>query len=152
MVLVSICAVITLFDPRLYNVSGYSMFPTLNHRDTVITVSLFMGSPTLIERGNIVCINQEENLYLVKRVVGIPGDRIVVTKGILFINGVSEEAGKVLIQFTNGEYDIELGPNQYFVLGDNRPMSRDSRTFGPVSRERIVGEVIFRWTPLTVPQ
>ena len=99
------------------------------------------GSP---RRGDIVLVRfvQEPDLVRVKRVVGVPGETIEMQHGKLYLNGIPQTEPFVKF-FTPGDFDpVKLGPGEYFVLGDNRPVSLDSRQFGPVPEENIVGK---RW-------
>jgi signal peptidase I len=101
--------------------------------------------------------NRANNPLLIKRLIGKPGDHIVVLEGQLFRNGVlinepyiygygdpSEPAFRCRTDYC----DIVLGENQYYLMGDHRNDSNDSRAFGPVDHYRIVGEAIFRYWPL----
>lgn len=102
-----------------------------------------------IKRGDIVVFRNKNKDYLVKKVSGIPGDLIVYQNGVLFING-KKEATNTLI--TGGAPVIpgyiKLSSNQYWLAGCNRPVSRDSREFGPVHRSKITGKVILKiWPP-----
>lgn len=89
---------------------------------------------------------------LVKRVIGVPGDVIVIEDGKLFVNDVLQEEAYVEDQtFAKViEYPIEVPEDHYFVLGDNRDVSKDSRHFGLVSENSIEGKAFFRLSPLTV--
>jgi signal peptidase I len=118
-------------------------------------------------RGDVIIFNEpEENLdsvgsgtskQLIKRVIGLPGDRIVVKDGGLTVynqahpNGLKPdktmEYGKV-ITTTSGDIDVTLGSNQLFVCGDNRPDSLDSRVFGPITTDQVVGKLVMRILPL----
>lgn len=123
------------------------------------------GHPYIPKRGDIIVFT-ENNLHslsetgstqLIKRVIGLPGDRVVVKNGVLTIynkqhpKGFRPDAtlpyGKVIGQ-TAGNIDITVPPNNVFVCGDNRPDSLDSRIFGPVPVKYIIGQLILRITPL----
>ena len=106
-----------------------------------------------LKRGEIIVFYQpnESSTPLIKRVIGIPGDTIQVVDGAVWLNG--KRLGE---PYVDGKATtcfavcgpITLGPDTYYVMGDNRPDSLDSRTFGPVSGNLIVGRVVLRYWPL----
>jgi signal peptidase I len=117
-------------------------------------------------RGDVIIFNEsEENLegvgsgskQLIKRVVGLPGDRVVVKDGVLTIYNKEHPDGFMpdktmaygsVITTTSGDIDLTLSKNQLFVCGDNRPDSLDSRIFGPISTDQVVGKLVMRILPL----
>jgi signal peptidase I len=93
---------------------------------------------------------KDGHLRLVKRVIGLPGDEINIEDGYVFVNGERLEE-KYLSVPTNAkslDYPLIVGEDSYFVLGDNRTVSLDSRDFGSVSIEKIEGRVMFRFWPV----
>lgn len=155
-----------------YQVDGPSMENTLQNDDRLIvwklprTVARITGHAYVPNRGDIIIFN-EGNLatygqpnvtQLVKRVIGLPGDRVVVKDGKITIynkqnpNGFNPDTslpyGKEHpLSFTNGDIDVTLHSNQIFVCGDNRTVSLDSRTFGPVNLNDIIGKLVLRVYP-----
>lgn len=121
-------------------VSGSSMEPT--YYDGDICFALVQCS---IERGDVVIIDTNDvEKHLIKRVIGLPGDTVRVEDSKVYINDeVYEEDYIVYDEYPsiNASEDITLGNDEYFVLGDNRPISRDSRYFGAVKRNEIRGVV-----------
>ncbi len=84
----------------------------------------------------------------VKRVIGLPGDTIEITRGRVFVNGVELYEHRYIFQPPNYQWGpATIPPEYYFVLGDNRNSSQDSHAFGPIHEDQIVGEVMFRWFP-----
>jgi signal peptidase I len=143
---------INLFSSSRYQVGGNSMSPTLVSGQHVLAGPL-RASQDQLGRGEIVVIRhpvQQHRMY-VKRIIGLPDETIRLHGGLVYVNdSLMEET------YLNGpphqrkEYDREwwLGPGEYFVMGDNRSDSQDSRAFGPVYRGLIVGRVWFRYWPL----
>lgn len=125
------------------HVSEESMMPTYEDGDHVLVFKL--KTP---ERGDIVVVeDMEEDILLIKRVVGMPGDELQIVGKRVFINGSLYEEPYVL-EDNKSDYAgvakdlIILGEDEYFVLGDNRAVSRDSREIGPINKEWIVGVVL----------
>lgn len=94
---------------------------------------------------------------LVKRVIGVPGDRVVVKEGIIrvynaqFPEGFDPDAGQDhgdSVAVTSGDVDIEVGPGEVFVCGDNRANSLDSRAIGTIPSKDIIGKLVLRLYPL----
>ena len=103
---------------------------------------------TIYDITSIFKVN-EPTKRLVKRVIGIPGDKVVIRDGKVFVNG-EEETGSYLHSETypvNGQ-EWTVGEGQLFVLGDNREVSRDSREFGLIDSKSVEGTVVFRFWPM----
>ena len=126
------------------------MTPALGHGDYVL-VRACGASARQPRRGHIVVVTMAEGSRL-KRVVGLPGERLIFAEGTLLIDG--DRLPEPYLQglppypgLENSEYS--LGVDTYFVMGDNRARSTDSRHFGPVTRSTIEGTVVCRvWPPL----
>ena len=119
------------------NVVGSSMYPTLKDKDIMIlneTAYYFND----IDRFDIVVLKADREL-IIKRVIGLPGERIKYDDGKLYINGkyVKEKFDH---EGTDDFAEIKIGKNEYFVMGDNRDNSMDSRYFGPFNKKYIRGE------------
>ena len=140
--------VIHLFLAQATVVYGRSMEPNLSESQRLIIDKLTyrIRSP---ERNDIVVLNiPTMDEMLVKRVVGLPGESVAIRNGIVYINGQELEED---FRHNLSDYDvpeITLGPLSYFVLGDNRTNSNDSRVFGSIKREHIVGRVWLRYWPI----
>lgn len=121
---------------------GGSMRPLL--KDGQYT--LFDTSINNYQRKDIVifAFPDNENIYFFKRIIGLPGEKISISGGVVYINGSvlneNEYLGKEIQ--TDGKLEISLGEYQYFVMGDNRKMSRDSRHWGPLEKDNILGKFI----------
>ncbi len=156
--LVFVIAVTVLFDlaiPRSL-VDGHSMEPTFygNDRLVVSRVHYLLGAP---ERGDIVVFNSlvpqeaERGVMLIKRLVGLPGETVELRDQQVYINGelLDEPYIKEACRISRcSDESWNLEEQQYFVMGDNRNNSRDSRRFDAVPLQNIVGQVIFRYFPL----
>ncbi len=133
-------------------VTGQSMVPLLNTGDVVLMNRLAydLGSP---DRMDVVVFEREDQRTNVKRVIGIPGDTVQIRDGILFVNNEEFPDLEGLNQVSLSglaEHPVELGEEEYFLLGDNRDSSEDSRfaNIGNVKKEQIQGKVWLRLFPL----
>jgi signal peptidase I len=135
-----------------YQVQGSSMYPTL-HDTQFVLVDKLTYDFSAPQRGDVVVfefpLNHSENY--IKRIIGIPGDTVSITAdGHVSVNGVL--LNEPYVNDLDNEYGPEtvaLGPNQYFVLGDNRGNSSDSRDWGVVKRSEIIGKATLVYWPLS---
>ena len=142
-----------LFKP--FYVRGQSMEPNFHEKDYLIIdeLSYRMREP---ERGEVVVFkapNASKDYYL-KRIVGLPGERVKISDDKIIIYNDEFPQGTVLPETylektTYGDVDQTLGTEEYFVLGDNRGASYDSRRFGPIKKSGIVGRAWLRGWPFT---
>jgi len=143
-----------LFQP--FFVKGESMEPNFENGDYLIIdeISYRFQSP---QRGEIIVFKYPGNISqrFIKRVISLPGETIGIKDGEITIYKDGEaqilnESGYLSSSlFTQGNIKISLKENEYFVMGDNRPFSYDSRRFGVVPGKDIIGRVIFRALPFT---
>ncbi len=146
---VILALVIHIFLAQATVVYGQSMQPSLNPTERLVIekVSYYMHSP---ERNDIVVLNLPQMPeLLIKRVVGLPGETVEIHDGVLYINGVAPSEGFSYIAGHANFGPITLRPMSYFVMGDNRDNSNDSRAFGPVSRMSIMGRAWLRYWPVS---
>ena len=154
-VCVAIFFIIYLFVAQFHKVSGSSMVPTLKNGDYLITekVSYRFGSP---KRGDIIVLKnpKDESQDFIKRIMVLPGETVKIENNVVYINGKSlpEKYIATSVHTQGGSFltegsTLKAGPNQYFVFGDNREHSSDSREWGGVTKEEIVGRAFFRYWP-----
>jgi signal peptidase I len=143
-----------LFQP--FFVNGQSMEPNFEDGDYLIVdeLSYRMRAP---ERGEVVVFNypHDPSQRYIKRIIGLPGETIEIVNGKVYIlgNGGAEynelnETSYMPSGYTAGSMTMELGENEYFVLGDNRAASSDSRRWGNLPRDNIIGRVYLRAWPV----
>lgn len=134
-----------------YEVKGSSMVPTYQPAgDRVLTDGIFFKLTGGPQRGDIVILDKAaapgaDDEALIKRVIGLPGEQIEIRQGNIYING--QLLNEPYIQ-NHADYNYPatiIPPNNYFVLGDNRPVSLDSHYFGPVTRDQIVAKVLLTY-------
>lgn len=142
-----------------FYVKGASMEPNFQDSQYLIVdeISYRFAPP---ERGQVTVFRYplDPQEYFIKRVIGLPGEQIKFKDGRVIIFNADHPQGFILEEkylpvnlttFNQNEEKINIGPNEYFVLGDNRNSSKDSRSFGPVNSSFIVGKILFRGWPLT---
>ena len=144
------------FLGRPFTVSGASMYPTLHNGDRMV-----LSKVGNIHRFDVVILKApDENVEYIKRVIGMPGDTIEMKSGVLYINGkkvdqpfINTEAlakqtvfmDDFTLESLTGESKVPEG--KYFVLGDNRGVSKDSRMIGFIDRSAIEGKAVFTIWP-----
>lgn len=146
-----------LFQP--HQVKGQSMDPNFEDGEYLLTdkISYKVGAP---KRGNVIIFAAPPNERddFIKRIVGLPGETVSLQDGKILINGepLIEPYIPTNIETFPGAYlaegeQVSLGPDDYFVLGDNRSHSSDSRAWGPIKKEHIVGKAwLVYWPPDSV--
>ena len=123
-------------------VQGPSMNNTLENGDILLLYKL--GK---INRFDVVVLQEEDDKeVIIKRVIGMPGETISIVDDVIYINGEKLEENYSI--GNTGDYKVTtLGSDEYFLLGDNRTVSKDSRIIGPVKKKDIKGKTIFRLYP-----
>ena len=138
-----------LFVVQISVVKGHSMEPSLRDGDRLVVdrVAPSLGELT---RGDVVVMRYPRNpaVDFVKRVVGLPGDRIALKHGQLWVNGAMAPDEWTCIADLETTAEVDVPDGCYFVLGDNRPISCDSREFGLVPESLLRGRVRARFWPL----
>lgn len=144
-----------------FYVKGESMVPNFSDREYLIIdeITYRFREP---ERGEIIVFRYSENPqeFFIKRVIGLPGESVKFKDGFVYVYNQENPDGLKLDEaylasdtktLSNGyptNEKIAVGENQFFVLGDNRMFSKDSRSFGPVNKSFLVGKVLLRGLPL----
>lgn len=161
-----------LFQP--FRVQGASMEPNFKNSDYLVINELgykqteldFFGNHLFtvastkdLSRGEVLVFRYPRNpqQYFIKRIVGLPGEEVKVVAGKVMIVNSEHPEGFVLDESdylpkglsTSGNTDIKLNDQQYFVLGDNRQNSSDSRVWGPVPKDDVIGKVLIRAWPFS---
>lgn len=146
---------IRLFVAQPFVVSGSSMEPTFHNGEYLIIdeLSYHLGEP---QRGDVVVFHypKDPKKYFIKRIIGLPGETVHVRPGSVSVtaqDGTETKLGEpYLVNLGNGEdEDVTVGEDEYFVMGDNRPASSDSRMWGLLPRENITGRAFLRLLPVT---
>jgi len=157
-----------------YEVDGPSMETTLQNQDRLIVWKLprtwarITHHQYVPQRGDIIVFvesglsqyGQQDTKQLIKRVIGLPGDHVVVKDGKVTVYNSQHPTGfnpdtslpygaHNHIPSTSGTIDVTLSQDELFVNGDNRPVSLDSRTFGPIKTSQVVGKLMLRVYPLS---
>ncbi len=150
LVLIALVLALTLktYVAEAYEIKGRSMEPTFENGQRVVVLKSFFG----IERGDIIVFasSEEPGKDLIKRVIGLPGETVKIVRGQVYIDGVKIEEGYA----KHDARDRRESPRQeeiregfYYVLGDNRPDSHDSRVFQAIPVSAVKGKVVVRWWP-----
>ncbi len=158
---IAVIAVVAVFIIRTYFiqpflVSGSSMTPNFSNGNYVLVDELtYRFRPP--ERGEVVVLHdpQDYSTYFIKRIIGLPNERVTVKNDVVTVYNAAHPQGFVLHETylpsdvpTTGTYDVTLSSSTYLLFGDNRPASYDSRSWGPLPASDIVGLVRVRLWPL----
>lgn len=152
----AIFVVVYLFLFQPHSVQGNSMLPNFHNKEYILTdkVSYRFSQP---QRGDVIIFKApgNEDYEYIKRIVGLPGEQVKISEGKVYINDqlLNELYLPADLPTRPGFFAAEgkaviIPANQYFVLGDNRLHSSDSRDWGPVPQQNIVGKAWFRYWPM----
>ena len=144
----SVFIILFLYQP--VRVEGTSMLPRLEDRDRLF-INKFVYHFAGIERGDVVVFHypRDPEKSYIKRVIALPGDRIRIDRGRVFVNDVALREPYVPQQYRDERSmpELTVPTESYFVLGDHRNVASDSRDFGPVDRSLIYGKAVFIYWP-----
>lgn len=137
------------FTVQNYQISGPSMQNTLHSGQFVLVnkVAYLFHAP---ERGDVIVFHEPDqpDRDLIKRVIGLPGDTIKLDGNNVWVDGTQLHEPYITQRNNPAAETVTVPPNDYFVMGDNRPVSEDSRYFGSVPKDYIVGKAILVYWPL----
>ena len=147
---------VAVFDIGSAAPPGLSMLPLFASHDTYLTQKLWIK----VKRYDIVLVHEpnRDDVLLIKRVIGLPGEALELKKGKIFVNGKLlpepyikdwKQRGVENYIMRNGKSSITIPEQSYFFMGDNRDNSYDSRYFGPLHKEHIRGKIICIFWPLS---
>lgn len=153
----SLFIVMYLFVMQPHQVQGASMDNTFHNGEYILTskISYRIGQP---QRGDVVVFHSPRNpdIDFIKRIIGLSGDRIRIEDGRVYLNGEGLDekytSSKTMVYqngFLREGTEVTVPEGQYFVMGDNRARSSDSREFGFIPRSFVIGKVFFRYFPPT---
>lgn len=135
------------FATGRFRIEGSSMEPSMHPNQYVLVdkISYKIGNP---KRGDVVVFNYPlaTERDFIKRVIGLPGETVTIAGGVVSINGDPLQE-PYISQAPDYENSWNLGPDQYFVLGDNRNSSLDSHSWGPLDRHYLIGRAVFAYWP-----
>jgi signal peptidase I len=151
LIAIGLALVIIVFLYQPVKVEGTSMAPLLSDQERIF-INKFVYRFEPIDRGDVVVFwyPLDRSKSFIKRVVGLPGEMVEIRKGMVYVNGVSLPEPYVPPQY---EDLSDFGPTRvpddnYFVMGDHRISSNDSRVFGPVASHYIYGRAVFAYWPV----
>ncbi len=143
------------FVAQPFVVSGNSMFPTF-HNNEYLIVNEMAKYTNSYQRGDVVVFKypNDPSKYFIKRIIGLPGDTVTITNGVVSITNKTQTTPLVLTEPYVKERKLEnsvhtLSQDEFFAMGDNRAQSSDSRVWGPVPRKDMDGKVLLRLFPPT---
>ena len=145
---VSAFFIIFLYQP--VKVEGTSMLPTLEDQERVF-INKFVYRLEPIHRGDVVVFRypRDPSKSYIKRVIAVAGDRVKIEGGLVYVNGrqISEDYVSQIYEDVRSYAPTVVPPHSYFVMGDHRNLSNDSRDFGPVNESYIYGKAVFGYWP-----
>jgi signal peptidase I len=144
----SVLIITFLYQP--VRVEGTSMLPRLEDHDRLF-INKFVYHVSAIERGDVVVFHypRDPEKSYIKRVIALPGDRLRIDRGQVLLNGRRQRENFVPEEYrdTKSMMEIVVPEDTYFMMGDHRSISSDSREFGPVDRSLIYGKAVFIYWP-----
>ena len=137
------------FVVQSYHIDGHSMDPGL-HQDQFVMVnktSYLFSSP---ERGDVIVFHAptDTSQDFIKRIIGLPGDTVQIDAQHVYVNGKELNETYVSVPYNRQGAKWTIPANEYFVMGDNRPVSDDSRDWGFVPKDYIIGKAVIVFWPL----
>ena len=147
----AIAAVVIVFLYQPVKVEGTSMMPRLTDQERFF-INKFIYRLESIHRGDVVVFRLpvDPGKSYIKRVIGLPGEVVNMTQGEVFIDGQALEEPYIMPEYRGRQNfgPVEIPPGEFFVLGDSRNSSNDSRSWGTVSKNRVYGNAVFVYWPI----
>ncbi|MGD0620138.1 MAG: signal peptidase I [Bryobacteraceae bacterium] len=149
-VVIAVMVILFLYQP--VKVEGTSMMPALVDQERIFINKFLYRSIGSVQRGDMVVFwyPRDPSKSYIKRVIGIPGDQISIDRGAVIVNGAPLHEAYVPPEYEDQQSMAQMvvQPDEYFVLGDHRSSSNDSRAWGTVPRHYIYGKAVFVYWPL----
>lgn len=149
-IILVLAVLIRTFVFESFRVEGYSMLPTLQNGDQVLVnrLAFVMGQP---KTGEIIVFRSPvtPNQDWIKRVIGLPGETVSIKNNVVYINGTRYPEPFLKYRGSENVARLRVPPGYLWVLGDNRPVSDDSRYFGFLKESRVVGQAVLVWGPIS---
>ena len=148
-ILIAAFIIVFLYQP--VRVEGTSMLPMLEDQDRLFInkIAYRVGE---IHQGDVVVFEypRDHSKSYIKRVIALPGDHLRIDHGAVYVNGHRLREPYVPSRYADdrSEAEMVMPPHEYFVMGDHRSISSDSREFGPVDRDLIYGKAVFVYWPM----
>ena len=146
---------IRVFVASPFIVDGDSMHPTFENLDYLIIDELIYNFQTP-SRGDVIVFRYPSNpsVFYIKRIIGLPGETVSINRGVVTVTTLTGEKLSLAEPYIVNEdatytKNVSLNPEEYFVMGDNRPNSSDSRIWGPLPAKDIIGRVDLRLLPIS---
>ena len=141
-IIVFLVIIIRTYIATPVRVDGNSMRKTLEDGDILLLYKM-----AKFERNDIIVLDEkEDNEIIIKRIIALPGETIKIQNGKIYIN--DKEYNDEFAYGDTSDYEqVTLGEDEYFILGDNRLISKDSRYFGTITEDEIIGKIVFRFWP-----
>lgn len=154
-VVLAIMVMIYLFIMSPQEINGASMEPNFHNSEYILTnkIEYKLSEP---QRGDVIIFKspRDKDIDYIKRIIGLPGDTVMVKNNAYYVNGqkLNEPYLEPNVYIFGGTFlpenqEITVPAGRYFVSGDNRPHSSDSREFGPIPKEDIIGKAVLRYWP-----
>lgn len=151
----SLFIVVYLFVAQPNQVKGASMDPTFGSGDYIFTSKITYKMRSY-HRGDVIVFKSPHNpdIEYIKRIIGVPGDEVMVKDSEVYVNGRQLKEPYIAAKtnlweggFSKNGEGAKVADGMLFVMGDNRPRSSDSREFGPITQESVIGQVFYRYFP-----
>lgn len=155
-VVMAIMVMVYLFIMSPQEISGQSMYPTFENGEYILTnkIEYKLHEP---QRGDVIVFKSPRNkdIDYIKRIIALPGDTLSLQEGKYYLNGkklaenfLSPDLYTFAGSYLQENIEVTIPSGTYFVSGDNRPHSLDSREFGPIPKEDIIGKALIRYWPV----